>query len=149
MMHTEPHERFSAVLTLAPDATSAFARAAGDLNPLHHDADFAATTRFGRMLASGPQTTAHLMALTASHFSKRGAMLGLEFWFRFRQPIYADETITLEWLVVAVNQNRRRNGEIIDLRGRIRKETGETAGRCERPRPGHRKPLNIARKEIA
>ena len=127
MMHTEPHERFSAVLALAPDATSAFARAAGDLNPLHHDADFAATTRFGRMLASGPQTTAHLMALTASHFSKRGLMLGLEFWFRFRQPIYADETITLEWLVVAVNQNRRLNGEIIDLRGRIRKETGETA----------------------
>jgi 3-hydroxybutyryl-CoA dehydratase len=66
-------------------------------------------------------------ARTASHFSKRGAMLGLEFWFRFRQPIYSDETITLEWLVVAVNQNRRLNGEIIDLRGRIRKQNGETA----------------------
>ena len=76
MMHTQPHERFSAVLALAPDATGAFARVVGDPNPLHHDADFAATTRFGRVLASGPQTTAHLMALTASHFSKRGAMLG-------------------------------------------------------------------------
>jgi 3-hydroxybutyryl-CoA dehydratase len=126
MIHTEPHERFSAVLALAPEATSAFAYA-GDPNPLHHDADFAMATRFGRVLASGPQTTAHLMALTASHFSKRGAMLGLEFWFRFRQPVCADETITLEWLVVAVNQNRRLNGEIIDLRGRIRKQTGETA----------------------
>jgi 3-hydroxybutyryl-CoA dehydratase len=127
MMHAAPHERFSAVLTLAPDATSAFARAAGDLNPLHHDAEFAATTRFGRMLASGPQTTGQLMALTASHFSKRGAMLGLEFWFRFRRPIYADETITLEWLVVGVKQSARVNGEIIDLRGRIRNENGETA----------------------
>jgi 3-hydroxybutyryl-CoA dehydratase len=127
MIQTQPRERFSALLSLEPSATSAFARAAGDLNPLHHDADFAATTRFGRMLASGPQTTAHLMALTASHFSKRGAMLGLEFWFRFRQPIYADETITLEWLVVAVKDSPRRNGQIIDLRGRIRKETGETA----------------------
>ena len=127
MMHAAPHERFSAVLALAPDAASAFARAAGDLNPLHHDAEFAATTRFGRMLASGPQTTAHLMALTASHFSKRGAMLGLEFWFRFRRPIYADETITLEWLVVGVEQSARLKGEIIDLRGRIRNETGETA----------------------
>jgi 3-hydroxybutyryl-CoA dehydratase len=67
------------------------------------------------------------MALTASHFSKRGAMLGLEFWFRFRQPIYADETITLEWLVVAVSQNRRLDGETIDFRGRIRKQSGETA----------------------
>jgi len=127
MMHAAPHERFSAVLALAPDAASAFARAAGDLNPLHHDAEFAATTRFGRMLASGPQTTAHLMALTASHFSKRGAMLGLEFWFRFRRPIYADETITLEWLVVGVEQSARLKGEIIDLRGRIGNENGETA----------------------
>ena len=127
MMHTQPHERFSAVLALAPGATGAFARVVGDSNPLHHDADFAATTRFGRVLASGPQTTAHLMALTASHFSKRGAMLDLEFWFRFRRPVYADETITLEWLVVAVKESSRLGGEIVDLRGRIRKQNGETA----------------------
>ena len=127
MMHTQPHERFSVVLALAPGATGAFARGVGDSNPLHHDADFAATTRFGRVLASGSQTTAHLMALTASHFYKRGAMLGLEFWFRFRRPVYADETITLEWLVVAVKESSRLGGEIVDLRGRIRKQNGETA----------------------
>jgi 3-hydroxybutyryl-CoA dehydratase len=127
MISTRPHERFSAVLSLDPSATSAFAHAVGDTNPVHHDADFAAGTRFGRLLASGPQTTAHLLALTASHFAKRGAMLGLEFWVQFRRPVYADETITLEWLVVAVKKNARLDGEIIDLRGRIRKETGETA----------------------
>jgi len=66
-----------------------------------------AASRFGRLLASGPQTTAHLLALTASHFSKRGAMLGLEFWVRFRRPVYADETITLEWLVVSVKKKVR------------------------------------------
>jgi 3-hydroxybutyryl-CoA dehydratase len=54
-------------------------------------------------------------------------MLGLEFWVRFRRPVYADETITLEWLVVSVKKNSRGDGEIIDLRGRVRKETGETA----------------------
>jgi 3-hydroxybutyryl-CoA dehydratase len=127
MIATHPHERFSAVISLDPSETSAFARAVGDANPLHHDADFAAATRFGRLLASGPQTTAQLLALTASHFSKRGAMLGLEFWVRFRRPVYADETITLEWLVVSVKKNSRLDGEIIDLRGRIRNETGETA----------------------
>ena len=127
MMRTEPHERFSAVLALAPEDASAFARAVGDSNPLHHDPEFAAATRFERMLASGPQTTAHLMALTASHFAKRGAMLGLEFWFRFRRPVYADETVTLEWLVVAVKQSSRLGGEIIDLRGRLLKQNGETA----------------------
>ena len=127
MISTHAHERFSAMVALEPSATSAFAHAAGDTNPLHHDAEYAAASRFGRLLTSGPQTTAHLLALTASHFSKRGAMLGLEFWVRFRRPVYADETITLEWLVVSVKKNSGLNGEIIDLRGRIRKENGETA----------------------
>ncbi len=127
MIHTQPHERFSTRLSLEPSTVSAFARAVGDTNPVHHDADLAAKSRFGRLIASGPQTTAHLLALSASHFSQRGAMLGLEFWVRFRQPIYADETITLEWLVVSVKRHPRLDGENIDLRGRIRKETGETA----------------------
>ena len=83
MISTHPHERFSAVLSLNPSNTSEFARWVGDANPLHHDMDYAAATRFGRLLASGPQTTAHLLALTASHFSKRGAMLALNFGFGF------------------------------------------------------------------
>jgi acyl dehydratase len=127
MISTRPHERFSAMVALDPDTVSAFAHAVGDTNPVHHDADAAAKSRFGRLIASAPQTTAHLLALTASHFSKRGAMLGLEFWVRFRRPVYADETITLEWLVVSVKKNARLDGEIIDLRGRIRNEIGETA----------------------
>jgi len=127
MTRTQPHERFSAQVSLAPGTVSTFAHAVGDTNPVHHDADAAAKSRFGRLIASGPQTTAHLLALTASHFCQRGAMLGLEFWVQFRRPVYADETITLEWLVISVKHNDRLGGDIIDLRGRIRKETGETA----------------------
>jgi 3-hydroxybutyryl-CoA dehydratase len=127
MIASHPHERFSARIALSPETVSAFASAAGDFNPLHHDAQFAAATRFKRPLASGTQTTAQLMALTATHFAKRGAMLGLEFWFRFNKPVYADETIDLEWLIVSVKQTSRRDGEIIDLRGRLRTQHGETA----------------------
>jgi len=127
MTPTLPHERFSAQVALEPGAVSTFAAAVGDDNPVHHDAELAAKSRFGRLIASGPQTTAHLLALTASHFSKRGAMLGLEFWVQFRRPVYADETITLEWLVVSVKPNAKLGGDVIDLRGRIRKENGETA----------------------
>jgi hypothetical protein len=39
-------------------------------------------------------------------------------------PIYADEMISLESLVISVET---LNGEIIDLLGRIRKQNGETA----------------------
>ena len=77
---------------LAPSRTSAFPRSAltrAECDPCVRAAPLAIPircitmpslpprSRFGRLLASGPQTTAHLLALTASHFSKRGAMLGL------------------------------------------------------------------------
>ena len=126
-MKAHPRERFSSELTLTPETVVAFATAAGDNNPIHHDPEFAAATRFGRPTASGPHTTALLLALTASHFSKRGAMLGLEFWVRFRRPIYADETICLEWLVVKVTPNEKLRGDIVDLRGRIKGQDGKTS----------------------
>src|SRR5512140_655267 len=126
-MRAQPHERFSAEVALTPAMTSAQAHALGDENPVHHDPAFAATTRYGRPIASGPHTSGLLLGLTASHFSKRGAMVGLEFWLRFRRPIYADETIQLEWLVVKVTPNEKLRGDIVDLRGRIRGQDGRTA----------------------
>ncbi len=71
-MRAYPRERFSSEMTLSPAMVVEFANAAGDNNPIHHDAEFAATTRFGRPTASGPHTAALLLALTASHFSKKG-----------------------------------------------------------------------------
>jgi len=126
-MRTHPRERFSAEVTLSPAAVVEFANAAGDNNPIHHDAQFAATTRFGRPTASGPHTTALLLALTASHFSKTGAMLGLEFWVRFRRAIYADETIRLEWMVIKVTPNEKLKGDVVELRGRIKGQDGKTS----------------------
>ena len=126
-MRAYPRERFSSEVTLSPATVAAFANSAGDNNPIHYDPAFAAATRFGRLLASGPHTTALLLALTASHFSTRGAMLGLEFWVRFRRPIYADETIRLEWMVVKVTPNDTLRGEIVELRGRITGQDGKTS----------------------
>jgi acyl dehydratase len=122
-----PHDRFSSRVTLTPESVAGFARGVGDFNPIHHDANYAASTRFGRPIASGTQTTALLLALTATHFSRDGAMLGLEYWVRFRRAIYADETIRLEWLVVSVREAPRLEGHIVDLRGRIVNEAGVTA----------------------
>jgi len=126
-MRTYPTERFSAEVTLSPAAVAEFANAAGDNNPIHHDPQFAASTRFGRPTASGPHTTALLLALTASHFSQTGAMLGLEFWVRFRRAIYADETIRLEWMVIKVTPNEKLQGDVVELRGRIKGQDGKTS----------------------
>jgi len=121
------HERFSAEVRLSPDAVVEFADAAGDDNPVHRDPAFAAGTRFGRPIASGTHTTALLLGLTAKHYSKHGAMLGLEFWVRFKKAIFADETIRLEWLVIKVTPNAKLKGDVVDLRGRIVNANGETA----------------------
>ena len=126
-MRAYPRERFSIEIALTPALVAAYAQAAGDTNPVHHDPEFAAATRYGRLIASGTHTTALLLGLTASHYSERGAMVGLEFWVRFRRPIYADETILLEWLVVKVTPNEKLKGDIVELRGRIRGQNGVTA----------------------
>jgi len=122
-----PRERFSREVALTPAIVGDYARAAGDDNPVHHDPGFAASTRYGRPIASGTHTTALLLGLTASHFSKQTAMVGLEFWVRFRRPIYADETILLEWLVVKVTPNEALDGDIVELRGRVKNQDGKTA----------------------
>ena len=121
------HERFSTEVTLTPKAVSDYARAVGDTNPLHHDPAFAAASRYGRLIASGPHTSALLLALTASHFSTRGSVVGLDFWVGFRRPVFADETIRLEWLVVKVAPNAKLGGDIVDMRGRILGADGKTA----------------------
>jgi 3-hydroxybutyryl-CoA dehydratase len=120
-------ERFSKEVRLSPAMVSEFSKAAGDDNPVHHDQEFSAATRFGRPIASGTHTTALLLGLTASYFSKKGGALGLEFTVRLRRPVYADEKIILEWLVKKITPSAKLGGDIIELRGRIKGEDGRTA----------------------
>ncbi len=53
--------------------------------------------------------------------------MGLEFRQRFKRPVFADETIKIEWLVVKVTPNKKLRGNIVDLRGRIKGADGQTA----------------------
>lgn len=94
---------------------------------MHHDTEFAAKTRFNRLIVSGTHMTSLLLGLSASYFSKHGSMIGLEFWQRFKRLVYADETIKLEWLIIKVTPNKKLNGEVVELRGRIKGSDGHTA----------------------
>jgi len=122
-----PGERFSSTVTLSPESVAAHARSSGDPNPVHLDEAFARSTRFGRRIASGTQTTALLMGATAAHFSRAASMLGLEFWVRFKRAVFADETVRIDWLVIKVERNDRLGGDVVDLRGRMKSEDGRTA----------------------
>ena len=126
-MNVKPHDRFSAVHVLTPEQVAEQALAVGDDNPLHHDPAFASSTRYGRPIASGTHTTALLLGLTAAYFSKGMSMVGLDYWVGFRRPIYADETIRMEWLVIRVTPKEKLGGSIVELRGRILGQDGKTS----------------------
>ncbi len=126
-MEVRPHDRFSRSYQLSPELVAQQALVVGDTNPVHHDAEFASNTRFERPIASGTHTTALLLALTASHFSRDSAMLGLDYWVGFKRPIYADEKIDLQWLVIRVTPNAKLGGDVVELRGRILGEDGKTS----------------------
>jgi acyl dehydratase len=126
-MDVRPHQRFSREVALTPQWVADYANGVGDTNPLHHDEARARKSRYGRLIASGTHTTALILGLTAAHFSQAGAMVGLEFGVRFLKPIYADETIRLEWLIIRVTPKPKTNAAIVELRGRIRNQAGVTA----------------------
>lgn len=117
-------ERFTSEVSLTPEKVAAFSLAAGDTNPIHLDAAFAATTRFGKLIASGTHTSALLLGLTATHFSGRGSVIGLEFTVTFRRAVCADETVRIEWDVIRVTPNAKLKGEIVDMLGRLLGQDG-------------------------
>ena len=108
--------RFARVHRFDPAQVSAFAHAAGDTNPIHHDAQAAARTRFGKPIASGTHTTALLLGLVASHLSTLAQVVGVKFTTELLLPVFADEQVVLDWEVTGI-QAHPRNGHFLDLAG--------------------------------
>jgi 3-hydroxybutyryl-CoA dehydratase len=120
-------ERFSEVVQMTVEDTVAFAKAAHDFNPLHHSHEAAAGSRYKKLIASGTQMAARLMALSATHFSKKGDVVGLDFSVRFHKPVFADETVTLEWEVAVVTPTSSLKGDLVEMKGRVTNAKGELA----------------------
>jgi acyl dehydratase len=104
---------------------SDLARRAGDLNPLHHDADKAAKTRFGGLIASGAQTSALLMGLAAAYLSRDHDTAGLEFTFRLRRGVPAGTDAILSWEITSVEPNPKLGGDLVGFRGEIADAAGQ------------------------
>lgn len=101
---------------------AAFAQLSGDANPLHSDAVIAARARFGEIIASGQHTSALLMGLLATHFSRsddglRREMLCLNVNFAFKHPVFSDQDITLRWRVSSLEWKDKLGGFVVQLDG--------------------------------
>ena len=110
-------------VTLDEAAIRSFAASCGDMNPLHHDAEYAKGTRFGGLIASGPHYLALLMGLMATHYTAHGPQVGIDFSTQFRKPVRPGDTIELKWVVTAIEPKEK--GDVVTLDGSITNQHGE------------------------
>jgi predicted Fe-S protein YdhL (DUF1289 family) len=119
-------ESFETTLELPPDSIKHFATLVNDTNPLHHDDAYARASRFGSLIASGTQPTAHLMAMLAAHFSRDAQPLGLEFGIKLTRAVKANDLLTMRWQVIEAKWKASLNGDLVKLEGGARNQLGET-----------------------
>jgi predicted Fe-S protein YdhL (DUF1289 family)/acyl-coenzyme A thioesterase PaaI-like protein len=118
-------ESFEATLALSPASVRHFATLVNDGNPLHHDDATARASRFGGLIASGTQPTAHLMAMLATHFSQYAQPLGLEFGIRLTRAVMADDVLTMRWRVIEAKWKASLGGDLVKLEGGASNARGE------------------------
>lgn len=119
-------ETFSSTLALSAESVKSFAALVNDYNPLHHDEAYAAQSRFGGLIASGTQPTAHFMALLATHYSTYAQPLGLEFDIKLKKAVHANDTLTITWRVKDAYWKPSLNGDLTHLEGSVVNQRGET-----------------------
>ncbi|MFK7976862.1 MAG: MaoC/PaaZ C-terminal domain-containing protein [Halioglobus sp.] len=83
-----------------------FAAASGDVNPVHLDAEFAATTQFEERIAHGMLSGAFISAALAMELPGPGTIyLGQS--LRFRRPVKLGDTVTVTLEVIEKKDKRQ------------------------------------------
>jgi 3-hydroxybutyryl-CoA dehydratase len=115
-------KRFSKKVTFTEDSIRAFAALAGDTNPLHYDRAAAASSPFGRIIASGTQTISMMLAVVPDFLSTNQPNLGLEASVRMLRPVRAGDSAVIEWEITNVASVAKLKGWIVTTAGRLVRE---------------------------
>ncbi len=84
-----------------------FAAVSGDNYPLHVDAEYAKTTRFGQRAAHGMLTASLLSTVNGLMLQKPGGIY-VEQSLRFRRPVFIGDTLTAKSEVTELIPDKRR-----------------------------------------
>jgi acyl dehydratase len=84
----------------------AFARASGDMNPVHLDDAYAATTTFGRRIAHGMLSASLISAVLGNDLPGPGTIY-LSQDLKFKAPVYLDDEITATVELTKYREDRR------------------------------------------
>jgi 3-hydroxybutyryl-CoA dehydratase len=100
----------------------AFAEVSGDFNPIHLDAEFAATTRFKQRIAHGMLSASFISRALANDMPGAGSVyLGQS--LKFTAPVFIDETIAIKCTMTAIREDKG----IATIETIVTKENGEVA----------------------
>jgi acyl dehydratase len=98
-------QRARSIKTVTARDVELYAEITGDRNPLHFDADFAARTRFGRLVAQGGITAGMLNALVAMDLPGPGTVF-MSQSLRYLAPTYLGDTLTAEVEVLTLKPDK-------------------------------------------
>ena len=95
------------VRRVVPEDVAEFVEAVGDYNPIHSDAEYAATTSFKEPIAPGVYTAGLISAVIGTQLPGPGAIY-LSQSLTFMKPVKLGDTITACVTVVEVIRERNR-----------------------------------------
>ena len=101
-----------------------YARASGDFNPIHIDAEFAAASRFGSTIAHGMMVAALISEMMTLAFGELWARSG-GMKIRFRSPVRPGQRVTATGSVRRVTASD--DGDRVSCAVSIVTDDGETA----------------------
>jgi len=84
-----------------------FAEVSGDFNPIHLDAEFAATTRFGRRIAHGLLSASYISTVIGTRLPGPGTIY-LSQSLNFKAPVYLDDEVVTTVEVTRVDTQKSR-----------------------------------------
>ena len=91
--------------TLTRESVEKYAEITGDRNPLHFDENFAAKTKFGRLVVQGGLTSGILNALVAEDMPGPGTVF-MSQELKYLAPVFVSDTITGEIEVLKVHETK-------------------------------------------
>ena len=113
-------QKASRSITLTEEHVRKYSEITGDENPLHFDKDFAAKTKFKRLVVQGGLTTGLLHALVAMDMLGPGTVFLSQNW-KFTAPVFIGDTITAEAEVLSVHKSK----PVTQLKIEVRRQDGE------------------------
>jgi acyl dehydratase len=91
--------------TVTEEDVERYALITGDRNPLHFDEEFAARTRFGRLVVQGGLTAGLFNALVAMELPGPGSVFLHQEW-DYPAPVFIGDTVTAETEVLEARPDK-------------------------------------------